>query len=31
MKSVTESVLLEILENAFQWFVVVDKESNITG
>lgn len=33
MKSVTdrltESVLMEILENAFQWFVVVDKESNI--
>ncbi|MCG7345665.1 sigma 54-interacting transcriptional regulator [Sporosarcina sp. ACRSL] len=25
----TESVLLEILENAFQWFVVVDKETNI--
>ncbi|MCM3745582.1 sigma 54-interacting transcriptional regulator [Sporosarcina luteola] len=25
----TESVLLEILENAFQWFVVVDKEANI--
>lgn len=33
MKSVTdrltESILLEILENAFQWFVVVDKNANI--
>jgi PAS domain S-box-containing protein len=29
MEKLTESVLLEILENAFQWLVVVDKEAHI--
>ena len=33
MKSLTshlpESVLIQVLETAFQWFVVVDKESRI--
>lgn len=29
LKNLSASVLAQILENAFQWFVVVDKQSNI--